>query len=140
MKTTQIISRSPDDLPAVAKTLLEKYPEKRVFAFYGSMGAGKTTFIRELCQQLNVADNVASPTFSIINEYKTTAGDSIFHFDFYRLTNASDALAIGSEEYFYSGDYCLIEWPEIVKFLLPENTVTVNIEADAIGEERVFTF
>jgi tRNA threonylcarbamoyladenosine biosynthesis protein TsaE len=140
MKTTQIISRSPDDLPAVAKTLLEKYPDNRVFALYGTMGAGKTTFIRALCRQLNVADNVASPTFSIINEYKTTGGDSIFHFDFYRLANTPDAVAIGCEEYFFSGDYCLIEWPGIVEILLPENTVKVSIEAEEISENRVFTF
>lgn len=140
MKTTRIISQSPDDLSTVAQSLLKKHADKRVFAFYGAMGAGKTTFIREICRQLQVSDNVSSPTFSIINEYKTEAGDSIYHFDFYRLSNTSDALAIGSEDYFYSGDYCLIEWPGIVNILLPENTVSVNIEVDEMGEKRVFSF
>ncbi len=140
MEKTHILSSSPTDLSSVATALLLKYPNNRVFAFYGSMGAGKTTFIRELCRYLKVTDNVSSPTFSIINEYKTANGDSIFHFDFYRLSKAAEAIETGSEEYFHSGNYCLIEWPENVEELLPDNTVKVQIRADDHGEQRKFSF
>lgn len=101
--------------------------EKRVFAFYGKMGAGKTTFIKAICEALGVEDVVTSPTFAIVNEYKTPQG-AIFHFDFYRIKNLREAYDIGCEEYFYSGCPCFIEWPELVEELLPEDIVKVNIE------------
>ena len=99
-----------------------------VIAFYGKMGAGKTTLIKQLCQQLGVIDVVQSPTFAIINVYQTRDGEEIYHFDFYRLQKIEDAINIGSEDYFYSGNLCLIEWPEIVEPLLPDNTLTVQLE------------
>ncbi len=99
-----------------------------VIAFYGKMGAGKTTLIKQLCQQLGVIDVVQSPTFAIINVYQTRDGEEIYHFDFYRLQKIEDAINIGSEDYFYSGNLCLIEWPEIVEPLLPDNTLRVHLE------------
>jgi tRNA threonylcarbamoyladenosine biosynthesis protein TsaE len=140
MKKESIISNSPADLPNVVKRLLNKYPNNKVFAFYGQMGAGKTTLIREICHLLKVTDNVASPTFSIINEYKMQTDDSVFHFDFYRITKPAEALAIGAEEYLYGGDYCLIEWPEIIESFLPDNTVRVRILVDESGQRREFIF
>ncbi|MCJ8211772.1 tRNA (adenosine(37)-N6)-threonylcarbamoyltransferase complex ATPase subunit type 1 TsaE [Mucilaginibacter sp. RS28] len=116
------------DLPNAADKLLEFAADARVFLFYGEMGAGKTTFTKAICERLSVTEPVSSPTFSIINEYKGTTG-SIFHFDFYRLKNQSEALDMGYEEYFYSGNYCLIEWPEKIPDLLPEHYVKVSIRA-----------
>ncbi|HPS51096.1 MAG TPA: tRNA (adenosine(37)-N6)-threonylcarbamoyltransferase complex ATPase subunit type 1 TsaE [Bacteroidales bacterium] len=118
---------SPDELVAVAGQLLAEHPGSRVFAFYGAMGAGKTTFIKAICRALGVTDIVLSPTFSIINEYKDLAGNSLYHFDFYRIKNIREAYDIGYEEYFYSGSYCFIEWPELIENLLPEDAVKVTI-------------
>ena len=132
MKTT-ITSES--GLVPIAKKLLTLFPEARVFAFYGSMGAGKTTFIKALCREMEVNDIVQSPTFSIINEYKTRSGGSIYHFDFYRVKKLEEVYDIGYEDYFYSGDYCFIEWPELVEVLLPEGTVRVSISGD--GERHI---
>lgn len=136
----RFIANSTDDLPEIAKNLLDKFPEKRVFAFFAPMGAGKTTFIRELCSVLGAQDNVSSPTFAIINEYRTTSGNSIFHFDFYRIKKIAEAINIGSEEYFYSGDYCFIEWPELIEEMLPEDAVKVTIAEDIETGNRIFTF
>lgn len=91
------------------------------------MGAGKTTFIKAICHELGVADIVQSPTFSIINEYKTTTGESLFHFDFYRIKKLEEVFDIGYEDYIYSGSYCFLEWPELIEPLLPEDTVRINI-------------
>jgi tRNA threonylcarbamoyladenosine biosynthesis protein TsaE len=91
------------------------------------MGAGKTTFIKAICHELGVTDIVQSPTFSIINEYKTTTGESLFHFDFYRIKKLEEVFDIGYEDYIYSGSYCFLEWPELIEPLLPEDTVRINI-------------
>lgn len=115
------------DLPVVARKLLGAWPERRVFAFYGRMGAGKTTFIKEICRQLGSGEIVQSPTFSIVNEYFTGSGESLYHFDFYRIRNREEVFDIGYEEYLYSGNYCFIEWPELVESLLPEDVVRVCI-------------
>lgn len=104
--------------------------------FYGQMGAGKTTLIKEICNKLGVKDNVASPTFSLVNEYKDSSGNSIFHFDFYRIKRIEEVYDIGYQDYFYSGDLCLVEWPEMVKELIPAGAV--NIYITVTGEQRVF--
>jgi tRNA threonylcarbamoyladenosine biosynthesis protein TsaE len=110
-----------------AKKLLDFFPEDRIFAFYGSMGAGKTTFIKALCHQLGSEDNITSPTFALINEYSTRDGSVIYHFDFYRIKKLEEAFDLGYEDYIYSGNYCFIEWPEMIEPLLPEGIVEVKI-------------
>lgn len=119
-------SISLSDLPKVAKELLKNNSSKIVL-FYGEMGAGKTTFIKEICKKLGVTDTISSPTFSIVNEYLTSSGETIYHFDFYRLNDESEALDIGVEEYFFSDNLCLIEWPEKINSLLPDNAIKVYL-------------
>jgi len=119
---------SPNDLEIAAKELITAFSNDRVFAFYGKMGAGKTTFIQSVCRALGSDDNVTSPTFALINEYNTADLDSIFHFDFYRIKDIEEAYDLGYEDYIYSGSYCLIEWPEMIESLLPEKMVEVKIE------------
>lgn len=114
----------------MASDLLEEYPEERFFAFFGKMGVGKTTLIKELCTHLGVEETVCSPTFAIINEYTTGEGEPVYHFDFYRLKSAEEAFDIGYEEYFYSGAYCFTEWTEKIETLLPEHYVRVEIEEE----------
>lgn len=125
------------ELPEAAAALISAFPDERVFAFYGSMGAGKTTFIREVCLLLGSEDIVTSPTFAIINEYHTHSGDSLFHFDFYRLKALSEVYDLGYEDYFYSGHYCLIEWPEKVAGLLPSPHTEVILEEESEGTRRL---
>ena len=117
---------SINDLKYAAKKLISVFPDNRVFAFYGKMGAGKTTFIQAICKILGTDDNVTSPTFALVNEYLTNNADSIFHFDCYRLKNIQEAYDIGAEEYFYSGNLCFVEWPEKIDDLLPANRVDVR--------------
>ena len=126
-----------ESLPEVSRQLLDAFPDSRVFALYGRMGAGKTTLIRELCRTLGVTGEVQSPTFSIINEYKTLSDDSVFHFDLYRINKIEELFDIGYEEYIYSGSYCFIEWPELAGYLLPEGTVRLEISGE---KERVIRF
>lgn len=114
-----------EELYDIARTLIES-TDVRVFAFYGKMGAGKTTFIRTLCEVLNVKDVVNSPTFSIVNEYRTEA-TTVYHFDFYRIKTVQEAWDMGHEEYFYSGCYCLIEWPEKIETILPDDCLAISI-------------
>ncbi len=137
---SQYISTSTNDLANIANTLLKKYPNPGVFAFYGKMGAGKTTFIRELCNKLRVTDNVSSPTFAIINEYNTANGSSVFHFDFYRIKKLAEAIDLGVDDYFYSGNYCLIEWPELIEEIIPESAIKILIEIDPENDNRTFSF
>ncbi len=120
--------KSLKELNTAAEALVKQFAEERVFAFYGKMGAGKTTFIQAICRALNSNDNVTSPTFALINEYNTAQLDSIFHFDFYRIKDIEEAFDLGYEDYIYSGSYCLIEWPEMIEPLLPEKIVKVKIE------------
>ena len=117
-----------DKLDAAAAEFLEAVGENRLIAFYGNLGAGKTTFIKALCDRLGVDDNVCSPTFTIVNEYRAADGDSVFHFDFYRIDSLREAQDLGLDEYFYSGCFCFMEWPEKIAELLPEETVEVHIE------------
>ena len=119
---------SLDELKVAAKELITAFSDDRVFAFYGKMGAGKTTFIQSICRALGSEDNVTSPTFALINEYNTDDLESIFHFDFYRIKDIEEAYDLGYEDYIYSGSYCLIEWPEMIESLLPEKMVEVKIE------------
>ena len=119
------------DLAQAAQKFVDEMGENRVFAFYGKMGAGKTTFIRAICEALGVEDNVTSPTFAIVNEYARTGGGSVFHFDFYRIRSLREAIDIGCEEYFDSGSPCFIEWPELVEELLPDDVVEVRIEVES---------
>ena len=121
---------SIEQLPEVARKLLGEFPDDRFFAFFGKMGVGKTTLIKEICAELGVNDNVCSPTFAIVNEYTDGAGEPVYHFDFYRMKSVAEAYDIGYEEYFYSGCYCFTEWTEKVEELLPERYVRVDI-----GEE-----
>ena len=118
-------------LPAAEKWLAS-YPGRRVVAFYGKMGAGKTTFIKVISSVLGVVDVVQSPSFALINEYKTSKRESIFHFDFYRIKKQEEVFDIGYEDYIYSGAYCFIEWPDLVEELLPDDIVKVKIT----GEDR----
>lgn len=116
-----------EQLESAAQKFLLEVKDYSVIAFYGAMGAGKTTFIKALCSCLGVLDNVNSPTFNIINEYATDQGDSVFHFDFYRIEKPAEALDIGFEEYAYSGNLCLIEWPQKIEQILPNHTLKVHI-------------
>jgi len=126
----ELIIKTIDDLPSVAKKIVERCKGKKNIAFYGEMGAGKTTLIKAICHELGVEDTISSPTFSIVNEYKTNAGEKIFHFDFYRIKSETEAYDMGYEDYFYSNAYCFIEWPEKIKNLLPENTLNLNISLE----------
>ena len=130
---------SLETIDAVAQDFVrEAMQEDTVFAFRGAMGAGKTTFIKALCAALGVDDVVTSPTFAIVNEYRSeTTGELIYHFDFYRIKKLDEAYDMGCEDYFYSGAVCLIEWPELVEDLLPGNTVWVDIKEEADGSRSV---
>lgn len=117
-----------DNLDTAAAEFLEAVGDERLIAFYGHLGAGKTTFIKALCDRLGVEDNVCSPTFTIVNEYQAASGEPVYHFDFYRVDSLKEAADLGLEEYFYSGSFCFMEWPEKIADLLPEETVEVRIE------------
>lgn len=124
------------DVVPVANQLLALADDYAVWCFKGEMGAGKTTLIKAICDQLHVTDAMSSPTFSIVNEYQTREGDSIYHFDFYRIQSVDEARDIGAEEYFYSGNYCFIEWPELVEPILPDRRVEIMINL-VEGNRRV---
>lgn len=128
MKTIHITS--PDELPEVAGSILKTLDGRTVVLFHGEMGAGKTTLIREIAAALGAADNVTSPTFAIVNQYLGGDGRRIHHFDFYRIDDPREAYDLGYEEYFYSGDLCLVEWPEKIAQLLPEDAMNVRITVD----------
>lgn len=114
-------------MPEVARKLLDSFPDERFYAFFGSMGVGKTTLIKEICKQLGVMQNVCSPTFAIVNEYCDSKGEPVYHFDFYRLKNLAEAYDIGYEEYFYSGYWCFTEWTEKIEPLLPDHYLRIDI-------------
>jgi tRNA threonylcarbamoyladenosine biosynthesis protein TsaE len=125
MKTLKI--KSLHDLHKVVFQFIKLAGEHRVFAFHGAMGAGKTTLIKAICQHLGVEDNITSPTFALVNEYHTTTGETIYHFDCYRLNNIQEAYDFGAEEYFYSGNFCFIEWPEKIEDLLPDDAIAIHL-------------
>ena len=133
----RVIIRSIEELPALASKITKAY-SNRVIAFYGDMSAGKTTFIKYLCQELGVDQSfVNSPTYAIVNEYEARGDQLIFHFDFYRIKDENEAYELGYENYFYSNHYCFIEWPEKIANLLPENLLRIHIESEA--NMRIFT-
>ena len=135
MRTIHITSQ--DELAEVAEAILAELRHRTVVAFWGAMGAGKTTLIREIVALLGSEDAVTSPTFALINQYKGREGRKIYHFDFYRIDSLREAFDLGYEEYFYSGDLCLVEWPEKIEQLLPADTMSVRITADG-DTERTF--
>jgi len=132
----QISTKSLSDLNDAAKQILSFAGEERIFVFYGEMGAGKTTLISKLCHLLGAEDHTSSPTFSIVNEYE--ARDyKIYHFDFYRIKNQEEAFDLGYEDYFYSGEYCMIEWPEKIPDLLPDSYIIIEIKATAENSREI---
>lgn len=138
-----------DNINDVARDFIQSIGEARVLAFYGKMGAGKTTFIKALCQVLGVQDVITSPTFAIVNEYTAgegiannigiMPGDPIYHFDFYRIKKLEEVYDMGYEDYFYSGDMCLMEWPELIEELLPDNALRINISEETDGTRTINT-
>ena len=118
---------SLSELNKVAEKFIEAHPADRLFAFYGKMGSGKTTFIKALCEKLQVVDWVTSPTFALINVYETEQSREIYHFDFYRIQRLEELFDLGYEEYFFSDRYCFVEWPELIEPLLPPNAVKITI-------------
>lgn len=136
MKSIEI--KSLDNIAEAAKEFVREMGDASVFAFYGEMGAGKTTFIKEICKVLGVEDQITSPTFAIVNEYRSaTTAELIYHFDFYRVENIEEVYDFGYEDYFYSGAICFIEWPERVESLLPKDVVTVSVKELANGERII---
>ena len=127
-----------DSIREAARQFVAATGENTVFAFYGKMGAGKTTFIKAVCEELGVEDVITSPTFAIVNEYRSdTTGELIYHFDCYRIKKSEEVYDMGYEDYFYSGALCFIEWPELIEELLPEEAVKVTIEENAEGSRIV---
>jgi tRNA threonylcarbamoyladenosine biosynthesis protein TsaE len=135
---SKIILSNLSQLPVVAKQLLRSFEDEKIIAFYGAMGSGKTTLIKAICEELGVTDTISSPTYSIVNEYRTVEGKKIYHFDFYRIKSVDEAYDMGYEEYFYSKAYCFIEWPEKIAELMPLTYEKVTITLQ--GEERVITY
>ncbi|MBE6193361.1 MAG: tRNA (adenosine(37)-N6)-threonylcarbamoyltransferase complex ATPase subunit type 1 TsaE [Rikenellaceae bacterium] len=124
----EIVIDSLNDLDKVADALLESLNGRNVVAFFAPMGAGKTTLISAIMERMGSQDTVTSPTFALVNQYYTESEEPVYHFDFYRINSLAEAFDMGYEEYFYSGDLCLVEWPEKIEQLLPDNTMVVKIE------------
>lgn len=126
------------DLSDIATQVLNFAGDEKTFLFFGDMGAGKTTFIKQICKQLDVVDAASSPTYSIVNEYTTQDGLPVYHFDFYRLKAESEAINLGLDEYLYSGSYCLIEWPEKISSHWPEHYIKIEFDIKN-ASERIIT-
>lgn len=135
----EIKIQSLEEIHEAARTFIREMGDNTVFAFYGKMGAGKTTFIKAVCECLGVEDVINSPTFAIVNEYRSETGELIYHFDFYRIRKLEEVYDMGYEDYFYSGALCFIEWPELIEEVLPGNAVKVEIE-EAEDGSRVIRF
>ena len=133
----EIKIQSLEEISSAARQFVESIGESRIFAFYGSMGAGKTTFIKAICEELRVEDVITSPTFAIVNEYTTGTGKPLYHFDFYRIKKLDEFYDMGGEDYFGSGNLCFIEWPELIEDVLPEEAVIVNIKEVDDGSRLV---
>ena len=132
----EIKIKSIETIRESAREFIENIGEHKVFAYYGKMGAGKTTFVKAICEELGVEDVITSPTFAIVNEYEAH-DQSIFHFDFYRIKKLEEVYDMGYEDYFYSGALCFIEWPELIEDLLPDDAVKVSIDENADGTRTV---
>jgi len=130
------VKNTKELLPAAGK-ILDYAGKRKIFAFYGTLGAGKTTLIKAICELLGTSDIVSSPTFTIVNEYRRLNGEPLYHIDFYRITKYEEVFDFGIEEYLSAGVYCLMEWPEIIENMLPENTLRIRIDV-AENEERLF--
>lgn len=128
---------SLDHIEEAARLFVAAMGDRTVFALYGSMGAGKTTFTKAICQVLGVEDSISSPTFAIVNEYRSASGELIYHFDFYRIRKLEEVYDMGYEDYFYSGALCFVEWPELIEELLPADTVRVDIRENEDGSRSV---
>lgn len=126
----EVIIRNPADTDRAAEEFLQKIGDRKIIAFFAPMGAGKTTFTTAICRRLGVTDTVCSPTFTIINEYRAKSGEPVYHFDFYRINKISEAMDIGFEDYVYSGALCIMEWPENIVKILPEDTLRVSIKVN----------
>ncbi|MFD2528431.1 tRNA (adenosine(37)-N6)-threonylcarbamoyltransferase complex ATPase subunit type 1 TsaE [Polaribacter marinaquae] len=127
---------SLDNLPEIATELI-KVAAHKTLLFYGEMGAGKTTLIKQICKVLSVEDNISSPTFSLVNEYETFSGEKVFHFDFYRIEDENEALDMGIEDYLYNNTWCLIEWPQNVENLLPLDAVEIHLSILENGQRNI---
>jgi tRNA threonylcarbamoyladenosine biosynthesis protein TsaE len=134
----EILIKDKRHLSVAARHLLKNSGDKKIFAFYGSMGAGKTTIIKAICESLGAMDIVSSPTFTIVNEYKTSDGKTLFHIDFYRIKKLEEVYDFGIEEYLRGVSYCFMEWPELIEELLPPETVKVRISVDD-HEQRILS-
>ena len=132
----EIIIKDIESIGTAARQFVNEIGSHKVFAFYGTMGAGKTTFIKAVCEVLGVKDVITSPTFAIVNEYESDNGP-IFHFDFYRIKKLEEVYDMGYEDYFYSGSLCFIEWPELIEDLLPEDAVRVTITEQPGGMRKI---
>jgi len=126
----KILIKDKKHLTTAAKSLLKESGENKIFAFYGSMGAGKTTLIKAICEVLGASDIISSPSFTLVNEYRTFRGDTIYHIDFYRIKKLEEVFDFGVEEYLTGDTYCFMEWPELVEEILPQETVRVRITVD----------
>ena len=134
----KITITSLDNIQEAAQEFLNNLGDNKIFAFYGKMGAGKTTFIKAICEALDVDDVITSPTFAIVNEYTSNKlGEPIYHFDFYRIKKLDEVYDMGYEDYFYSGNLCFLEWPELIEDLLPEDAVKVTINANEDGTRNI---
>ena len=133
----KILIRSVENIDEASVEFLKRNPANKVIALYGEMGAGKTTFTKALCKALGVVDGVNSPTFTLINEYRTSDGETIYHFDFYRINKLEEAFDIGFEEFVESGNLCIIEWPEKIEQILPPDTLKVKISVLDDGKREL---
>ena len=133
----EIKINSLDNIHEAAKAFLAGMGTAKVFAFYGKMGAGKTTFIKAICEELGVSDVITSPTFALVNEYTAGNGATIYHFDFYRIKKLEEVYDMGYEDYFYGGNLCFLEWPELIEDILPEDATKVTITEEADGSRKV---
>jgi tRNA threonylcarbamoyladenosine biosynthesis protein TsaE len=134
----RILIKDKRHLTSAAKKFLKHFGENKIFAFYGSMGTGKTTIIKAICEVLGAVDIVSSPTFTLVNEYRTSKGETIYHIDFYRIKNQEEVFDFGIEEYLSGDSYCFMEWPELVEKLLPPGTVNVIIKVDENEQRTLF--